>query len=77
MSDKVRIPEGYVLDDDGKVRLEQHDTCLRGHPVAQVGMGPCLACRRLTMRWYCADRHCDGIVIADSHVCRQPLQPST
>lgn len=66
-----RIPEGYVLCDDGKVRLETHDLCGRGHPTVQVGTGPCPQCLRLTMRWYCRDRHCDGTVIADNHRCAQ------
>lgn len=67
------IPQGYLLGGDGKARLEQIDTCRRGHPVTQVGTGPCPHCRVLTMRWYCADLRCDGTRVSTAHqkVCGQ------
>jgi hypothetical protein len=73
MSKQPRIPEWMILGGDGKVRLEHFDSCARGHPIAQVGMGPCPDCKVLTMRWYCADLRCDGILVSTAH--RQVCAP--
>lgn len=61
------IPEWMVLGEDGKVRPEKHDICGLAHPTVQMGMGPCPNCKRLTMRWYCRDLRCAGIVVSDGH----------
>lgn len=77
MSKKPVIPEGLVFDGEGNLRPEKHKVCERGHPIAQMGWGPCPKCRRLTMRWYCEHLRCDGIVVSTAHrqACAGPRFP--